>query len=45
MVLTIERAGFIRRQPGVRIEVLVPPDDLPVLQANIQRVKTSVTRY
>src|SRR5262249_16456049 len=31
MVLTLERAGFIRRQPGVRIEVLVPPDDLPVL--------------
>src|SRR5262249_7172576 len=37
MVLTLERAGFICRQPGVRIEVLVPPDDLPVLQANITR--------
>jgi hypothetical protein len=33
MVLTLERAGLIRRQPGVgrSIEVLVPPQDLPVL--------------
>src|SRR5260221_9988801 len=33
MVLTLERAGFIRRQPGVprSIEVLVPAEDLPVL--------------
>jgi DNA-binding MarR family transcriptional regulator len=47
MILTLERAGFIRRQPGVprSIEVLVPPEHLPVLQANIQPVKTSVTRY
>ena len=47
MVLTLERAGLIRRQPGVprSIVVLVPPEDLPVLQANIQPVKTSVTRY
>jgi DNA-binding MarR family transcriptional regulator len=46
MVLTLERAGLIRRQPGVprSIEVLVPPEDLPVLQAQIQRVKTSVQR-
>ena len=46
MVLNLERAGLIRRQPGVprSIEVLVPPEDLPVLQANIQPVKTSVTR-
>jgi DNA-binding MarR family transcriptional regulator len=45
MILTLERAGFIRRQPGIArsIEVLVPPDDLPVLQ--IQPVKTSVPRY
>jgi len=34
----LERAG------RVRIAVLVPPDDLPVLH-NIQPVKTSVTRY
>jgi hypothetical protein len=27
------------------IEVLVPPEELPVLQAQIQPVKTSVTRY
>ena len=35
MVLTLERAGLIRRQPGVArsTEVLVPPEDLPVLQA------------
>jgi DNA-binding MarR family transcriptional regulator len=47
MILTLERAGFIRRQPGVprSIEVLVPPEHLPVLQANIQPVKTSVSRY
>jgi DNA-binding MarR family transcriptional regulator len=47
MILALERAGLIRRQPGVprSIEVLVPPEDLPVLQANIQPVKTSVTRY
>ncbi len=33
MVLTLERAGLIRRQPGVArsIEVLVPPHDLPIL--------------
>jgi DNA-binding MarR family transcriptional regulator len=44
MVLTLERAGLIRRQPGVpsSIEVLVPPEDLPVLQAQIQPVKNSV---
>ena len=38
MVLTLERAGLIRRQPGVprSIEVLVPPDDLPALQAQTQ---------
>ena len=47
MILTLERAGFIRRQPGVprSIEVLIPPKDLPVLQTNVQPVKTSVTRY
>jgi DNA-binding MarR family transcriptional regulator len=33
MVLTLERAGFIRRQPGAarRIEVLVDPKLLPEL--------------
>ena len=47
MILTLERRGLIRRQPGVprSIEVLVPPEDLPVLLANIQPVKTSVPRY
>ena len=42
MVLTLERSGLIRRQPGVprSIEVLVPPEHLPVLQAHIQPVKT-----
>ena len=32
MVLTIERAGFIRRQPGVArsIELLVAPENLPI---------------
>jgi DNA-binding MarR family transcriptional regulator len=35
MILTLERAGFIRRQPRIprSIEVLVPPEKLPVLQA------------
>ena len=34
MVLTLERAGLIRRKPGVArsIEVLVPPQDLPILE-------------
>lgn len=33
MVLTLERAGLIRRQPGVArsIEILVPSQDLPIL--------------
>jgi DNA-binding MarR family transcriptional regulator len=34
MVLTLERAGLIRRQPGVprSIELLVAPQDLPILE-------------
>ena len=34
MVLTLERAGLIRRQPGMAcsIEVLVAPEYLPVLR-------------
>jgi len=34
MVLTLERAGMIRRQPGVprSIELLVAPQDLPILK-------------
>jgi DNA-binding MarR family transcriptional regulator len=45
MVLTLERAGVIRRQPGVprSIQVLVDPKALPALQN--QTVKTSVSRY
>jgi DNA-binding MarR family transcriptional regulator len=33
MILTLERAGLIRRQPGVprSIKVLVAPEHLPVL--------------
>jgi DNA-binding MarR family transcriptional regulator len=33
MVLTLERAGFIRRQPGIArsIELLVAPQTLPIL--------------
>lgn len=47
MVLTLERAGLIRRRPGAprSIEILVPPEDLPTLQPDNQPVKTSVTRY
>jgi hypothetical protein len=46
MVLTLEREGLIRRQPGVprSIEVLVAPECLPVLSPP-QPVKTSVPRY
>ena len=47
MVLTLERAGLIRRRPRVprSIEVLVHPEDLPVLLDQTQPVKTSVQRY
>ena len=47
MILTLERAGLIRRQPGASrsIEVLVPPEQLPVLEMPDQPVKTSVPRY
>ncbi len=33
MVVTLERAGFIRRKPGVArsIEMLVDPEQLPIL--------------
>ena len=45
MILTLERAGLIRRQPdGARsITVLVDPRELPVLHG--QTVRTSVQRY
>jgi hypothetical protein len=44
MILTLERAGLIRRQPGLArsIELLVDPANLPVLLA--QPVKPSVQR-
>ena len=34
MILTLERSGFIRRQPGVArsIELLVPPEQIPILK-------------
>ena len=34
MVLTLERAGFIKRKPGIArsIELLIDPEDLPVLR-------------
>jgi DNA-binding MarR family transcriptional regulator len=34
MVLTLERAGLVRRQPGVArsIEILVDPENLPILE-------------
>jgi Mn-dependent DtxR family transcriptional regulator len=34
MILTLERVGLIRRQPGVArsIELLVAPEDLPILK-------------
>ena len=47
MILTLERTGFIRRTPGASrtIEVLVAPEDLPILLDPDQPVKTSVSRY
>jgi DNA-binding MarR family transcriptional regulator len=47
MILTLEREGLIRRQPGVprSIEILVAPQYLPVLRAPAQPFKTSVPRY
>jgi DNA-binding MarR family transcriptional regulator len=46
MILTLEREGLIRRRPGVArsIELLIPPDQLPVLRPP-QPVKSSVQRY
>ena len=45
MILTLERAGLIRRQPGVArsIEVLVAPECLPLLR-HPQPVKSSGPR-
>jgi DNA-binding MarR family transcriptional regulator len=45
MVLTLERRGLIRRQPGIArsIEVLVAPEHLPLLR-HPQPVKSSGSR-
>jgi DNA-binding MarR family transcriptional regulator len=47
MILALERAGFLRRQPGAprSIEVLVPPEQLPILETPARPVKTSASRY
>ncbi|HZC76953.1 MAG TPA: hypothetical protein VE258_04355 [Ktedonobacterales bacterium] len=48
MVLTLERTGLIRRQPGIArsITVLVDPEALPPLRASHdQLVKSPVQRY
>jgi len=48
MILSLERAGLIRRQPGRArsISVLVDPTALPQLRpSHEQPVKTSVHRY
>jgi DNA-binding MarR family transcriptional regulator len=48
MVLALERAGLIHRQPGVArsIRVLLDPQTLPPLQPSTdQLVKSSVQRY
>ena len=48
MVLALERAGLIHRQPGVArsIKVLVDPEALPPLQPTTEQlVKSSVQRY
>jgi DNA-binding MarR family transcriptional regulator len=48
MVITLERAGLIKRRPGVArsIQVLVDPNALPALRPrHDQTVKSSVQRY
>ena len=48
MVLTLERSGLIRRQPGIArsIEVLVDPEALPPLRtSHDQLVKSPVQSY
>ena len=48
MVLTLERAGLIRRQPAVArsIQLLVDPECLPPLRPSAEQiVKSSVHRY
>jgi len=48
MVLALERASLIRRQPGVArsIQLLVQPEALPILRsAQHQPVKSSVQSY
>jgi DNA-binding MarR family transcriptional regulator len=48
MVLTLERAGLIQRQPGVArsIKLLVDPQAIPPLRpSHDQLVKSSVQRY
>jgi DNA-binding MarR family transcriptional regulator len=48
MVLSLELAGLIRRQPGVArsVNLLVKPEDLPILRSTEnQPVKSSVQRY
>jgi DNA-binding transcriptional regulator YdaS (Cro superfamily) len=46
MVLTLERAGLVRRTPGVArsIENLVEPEDLQS-SVDLETVKTSVQRH
>jgi DNA-binding MarR family transcriptional regulator len=47
MILALEREGLISRRPSVprSIEVLVPPERLPVLEMPNQPVKTSLPSY
>ena len=48
MLLTLERAGLIQRQPGVArsIKLRVAPSALPPLQPSVEQiVKSSVQRY
>ena len=48
MLLALERAGLIARQPGMArsIKLLVEPEHLPILRpVDQQTVKSSVQRY
>jgi len=48
MLITLEREGLIRRQPGIArsIQLLIDPSTLPpLLPSQHQSVKTAVHRY
>jgi len=47
MIVTLERSGFIRRQPGVprSIEILLPPENAHPRMARYQNVKITLMNH